>query len=183
MKISFRRLPFGCVLGLVCLLVANEARGQESLPTPNRVTHAPDNSARISLKGEVHPLARAEFSRGAVADSLPMDRILLLLKRSEEQEGALQSLLEAQQDKSPASYHKWLSPDDFGKQFGPSDSDLQSVTDWLTSQGFHDIHVGPGRNVIEFSGSAGQVRQAFSTQMRNYSVNGTMYVANSSDPQ
>lgn len=183
MKISFRRLPFGCALGLVCLLVANEARGQESLPTPNRVTHAPDNSARISLKGEVHPLARAEFSRGAVADSLPMDRILLLLKRSEEQEDALQSLLEAQQDKSSANYHKWLSPDDFGKQFGPSDSDLQSVTDWLTAQGFHDIHVGPGRNVIEFSGSAGQVRQAFSAQMRNYSVNGTMYVANSSDPQ
>ena len=112
-----------------------------------------------------------------------MDRVLLLLRRSDEQEVSLRSLLEAQQDKSSPNYHQWLTPEMFGKQFGPSDADIQSVTDWLAREGFYGIRLGPGRSVIEFSGTAGQVRQAFSTQIQNYAVNGAMYIANSSDPQ
>src|SRR6266851_5340307 len=112
-----------------------------------------------------------------------MPRILLLLKRSDQQEAALQSLMEAQQDKSSPNYHAWLTPDQFGKQFGASDTDLQAVTDWLTAQGFQDVRVAAGRTVIEFSGSAGQVQNAFATQIQNYAVNGTLYVANSTDPQ
>src|SRR5690348_9058242 len=130
MKTFLRKLPFGCALTLVCLFLAGQANSQTTPPAPNRITQVPDNSTRITLKGGVHPLARAEFSRGSVADALAMNRILLLLKRSDQQEAALQSLLESQQDKSSANFHKWLSPEDFGKQFGPSDADLQSVTDW-----------------------------------------------------
>src|SRR5262249_13986824 len=78
MKNLFWKLPLGCALALVSLLAANEAHSQQT-PVPNRITRTPDNSARITLPGGVHPLARAEFSRGPVADSLSMDRILLLL--------------------------------------------------------------------------------------------------------
>jgi subtilase family serine protease len=147
------------------------------------VTQAPDGKTRVTLTGNVHPLARAENSRGAVEDSLAMPRILLLLKRSDQQEAALQSLMEAQQDKSSPNYHAWLTPDQFGKQFGPSEPDLQALTDWLTAQGFQNVRVAAGRTVIEFSGSAGQVQNAFGTQIQNYAVNGTAYVANSTDPQ
>jgi hypothetical protein len=182
-----RKLPFGCALTLVCLIFVGQARGQasgqSSPPIANRITQVPDNSTRITLKGGVHPLARAEFSRGAVADSLAIDRILLLLKRGDQQEAALQSLLESQQDKFSPNYHRWLTPEAFGQQFGPSDADIQSVTDWLTSQGFRDVRVGPGRSVIEFSGNAGQVRQAFLTQIQSYAIKDAAYVANSSDPQ
>jgi len=96
---------------------------------------------------------------------------------------ALQSLLESQQDKFSPSYHRWLTPEVFGQQFGPSDADIQSITDWLTSEGFHDVRVGPGRSVIEFSGNAAQVRQAFLTQIQSYAIKDAAYVANSSDPQ
>ncbi|HEU0369307.1 MAG TPA: protease pro-enzyme activation domain-containing protein, partial [Candidatus Acidoferrum sp.] len=187
MTTFFRKLPFGCALTLVCLIfvgqVSGQASGQSSPPVANRITQVPDNSTRITLKGGVHPLARAEFSRGAVADSLAIDRILLLLKRSDQQEAALESLLESQQDKFSPNYHRWLTPEAFGQQFGPSDADMQSVTDWLTSQGFHDVRVGPGRSVIEFSGNAAQVRQAFLTQIQSYAIKDAAYVANSSDPQ
>jgi hypothetical protein len=183
MKTFLRKLPFGCALALVCLFAAGRARSQTSPPVPDRITQVPDNAARVTLKGGLHPLARPEFSRGPVADSLAIDRILLLLKRSDQQEAALESLLESQQDKSSPQYHRWLTVEDFGKQFGPSHADLESVTDWLTSEGFHDVRVAAGRNVIEFSGSAAQVRQAFLTQIQSYAVNNAMYVANSSDPQ
>src|SRR6266851_6279181 len=116
MKISQRLMPYGCALLAVCLLAAIAVSAQSAPPIPNRVMRAPDNTARVTLSGNVHPLARAENSRGAVQDSLAMPRILLLLKRSDQQEAALQSLMEAQQDKSSPNYHAWLTPDQFGKQ-------------------------------------------------------------------
>ena len=183
MKLSQRLLPYGCALAMLCLLVTGELAGQSANAVANRVTQTPDGKVRVTLTGNVHPLARAENNRGAAADSLPMQRILLLLKRSDVQEAALQSLMEAQQDKSSPSFHKWLTSDEFGKQFGPSDADVQAVTDWLSAQGFTNVRVAGGRNVIEFSGIAGQVRQAFSTTIQNYEMNGAMYVANASDPQ
>ena len=60
-----------------------------------------------------------------------MDRMLLVLRRSPEQHSALLKLLDDQQDKSSANYHKWLTPEQFGQQFGPADADIQAVTSWL----------------------------------------------------
>src|SRR5207245_1398818 len=88
-----------------------------------------------------------------------------------------------QQDKSSPNYHAWLTPDQFGKQFGPADADIQTVTRWLTSQGFTDIKVGPGRTVIEFSGTVASVRNAFHAEMHRYFVKGEEHIANASDPQ
>ena len=40
-----------------------------------RVVQAVNNEQRITLKGNVHPLARAEFDRGAVVESQPMTHV------------------------------------------------------------------------------------------------------------
>lgn len=148
-----------------------------------RVVEAVNNARRVVLTGNVHPLARAEFDRGAADDSLPMARILLLLRRSDDREAALKSYMEQQQDKSSANYHVWLTPEQFGAQFGPADADVQAVRQWLESQGFRIEKVYSGKTVIEFSGTAGQVGTAFGAAIRNYQVNGKMYVANANDPQ
>jgi subtilase family serine protease len=183
MRLSQLLLRLGCALVAVCCVAPKIDAGQGPGPVPNRVTHAPNDNVRVTLSGNVHPHARAENSRGPAADSLPMERILLLLKRSDAQEAALESLLTAQQDKTSPNYHVWLQPDEFGKQFGPSEADLQAVTNWLNAQGFQKVRVAEGRNVIEFNGSAGQVRQAFGTLIQNFQVDGSLYVANVSDPQ
>jgi len=112
-----------------------------------------------------------------------MERILLVLQRSAEQESALRKLLEQQQIRSSPKYHMWLTPEQFGQQFGPADADIQAVTDWLTSQGFQLNRVGAGRTVIEFSGTAGAVRQALHTEIHKYVVRGEEHWANASDPQ
>jgi hypothetical protein len=147
-----------------------------------RVTAKVDDTRTVQLKGNIHPLARPEFDRGAVADSQPMTRMLLLLQRSDAQERALQQLMDAQQTKGSGSYHTWLTPEQFGKQFGPADADVQAVTDWLTRQGFQVAKVGAGRNVIEFSGTAAQVRSAFHTEIHKFAVNGEEHMANVSEP-
>ena len=134
------------------------------------------------LKGNTHPLARPEFDLGTASATLPMQRMLLVLKRSPEQESALRQLLDNQQDKSSPSYHKWLTPEDYGKQFGPTDTDLQTITAWLQSHGFQ-TGATKGRTVLEFSGSASQVQEAFHTTIHKYLVNGEQHWANASDPQ
>jgi hypothetical protein len=158
------------------------------VPTVNgqarpRVVEAVDGTRRVTLRGNVHPLARAEFDRGAVEGTQPMKRILLLLKRSDEQEAALKDLLEKQQDKSTPNFHQWLTPEQFGAQFGIADADIQAVTDWLTRQGFSIGKIYSSKTVIEFSGTAVQVQQAFGTAIHSFEVEGKTYSANVSDPE
>ena len=147
------------------------------------ITKPVDENQLAVLKGNTHPLARAEFDRGAAPADLPMNRMLLVLKRSDEQESALRSLIDNQQDKASPNYHKWLTPEQFGKQFGPSDQDIAQVTSWLQSHGFQIAQVSKGRTVIEFSGTAAQVQEALHTSIHRYAVNGEEHWANSNDPQ
>lgn len=150
---------------------------------PARITQAIDEKNLVVLKGNVHPLARPEYDQGAASDGLQLHRMLLLLQRSPDQETALEKLLDDQQDKSSPNYHAWLTPQQFGQQFGPADADIQTVTTWLQSHGFQVTNVTAGRTLIEFSGSAGQVRSAFHTEIHNYLVNGESHTANATDPQ
>jgi subtilase family serine protease len=151
-------------------------------PVAQRITAAIDGQNLTTLHGNVHPLARGEFDRGAAADAQTLHRMLLLLKRSPEQESALQELLNDQQSKSSERYQNWLTPAEFGAQFGPADADIQAVTQWLESQGFSGLVVSAGRTTIEFSGNAGQVRNAFHTEIRRYAIKGETHFANASDP-
>ncbi len=164
---------------LFLLLAANCVFGQA---TP-RVVEAVDNTKRATLAGDVHPLARAEYDRGDVDSALPMARILMLLQRGSDQEAALQTFMEQQQDKSSPNYHVWLNSQQFGAQYGPADSDIQAITQWLQGQGFTINKVYSGKTIIEFSGNTGQVQTAFGVNIHNYQINNNTYVANANDPQ
>ena len=151
--------------------------------TQARITAAIDESQLTTLRGNTHPLARREFDQGAAPASLPMRRMLLVLQRSPAQEAALAALLEQQQDKSSPNYRHWLTPAQVGQQFGPAEQDIQTVTLWLQSHGFQVAKVAQSRMVIEFSGTASQILQAFHTQIHKYTVSGKDHWANASDPQ
>ena len=168
--------------GALALFVPLAASAQSNA-IPARITAPINESALTTLRGNTHPLARAQYDQGAVADSQPMRRMLLLLQRSPEQETALRTLIDQQQSKSSANFHQWLTPQQFGQQYGPATSDIQAVTNWLQSHGFQIARVATGGMLIEFSGTAGQVLNAFHTQIHRYVVNGEEHLANSTDPQ
>jgi len=180
------------ILVVIVALAGVRASGQtkpdssatsQSAAIPARITQAIDEARMVQLKGNVHPLARSEFDQGAVSNATPMKRMLLLLQRSPEQEAALQQLMAEQMSNESPNFHKWLTPDEFGRQFGPADADIQTVTRWLASHGFSGMKVSPGKNVIEFNGNVGQVRSAFHTEIHGFVVNGENRQANTSDPQ
>lgn len=172
------RVPFLLCVVLACMISADAQVASHPL-----VTQPIDESQLVPLKGNTHPLARPQFDIGTAPPDLPLDRMLLVLKRSPEQEIALRKLLDDQQDKASPNYHKWLTPDEFGQQFGPSDQDLQALTGWLQSHGFEVNRVTYGRTVIEFSGVEAQVEQTLHTRIHKYLVNGEEHWANASDPQ
>jgi subtilase family serine protease len=164
------------------LVVSTLAAAQQKYVAP-RINEPLDEGRRTVLKGNIHPLVRSQFEVAAAPPNLRMDRMLLVLKHSSEQETALLKLLDDQQDRSSPDYHKWLTPEQFGQQFGPADSDIQAVTSWLQGHGFESVQVSKGRTVIEFSGTVAQVLEAFHTTIRKYVVNGKAHWANASDPE
>ncbi len=184
---AFSSFVFFVLAGaLVCVAFFSPASAQTSAAVslvPSRVVAAVDSKDMALLKGNVHPLARAEFDRGAAPASLRLDRMMLMLKRSDDQEKILRKLIDDQQDKNSPSFHKWMTPQEFGKAFGPSDADVAAVTSWLKSQGFEGIVVGNGRTFVEFSGDAARLKQAFHTEMHQFSVKGQTHYANASEPQ
>ena len=177
MKIA-KALVYFAFVTLVALIASAQTSSVES-----RIAGPIDDSQRTVLHGNVYPLARPEFDRGPAPANLPMEHMWLVLKRSPAQETALEALLAQQQDKTSPNYHKWLTPTDFGLQFGPSAQDISTVVQWLTSHGLGVYQVTHGRGLIEFSGIAAAVQQAFHTQIHMYDVNGEQHYANATDPE
>jgi hypothetical protein len=150
-------------------------------PATPLVTQAVDETRLMTLGGSVHPLAQASSDRGAVADSFPAERLLLLLNRPPEREAAMQQFLQAAHTRGTATYHQWLTPEQFGAQFGPADADIQTATGWLSSHGFQVAKTSKSKQLIEFSGTAGQLREAFHTEIHQYTVNGETHYANATE--
>ena len=177
---SLVRVP-SVVFG-VCILCASLSSAQTTQKR-RLVTTAVDENKLTVLRGNTHPLARPEFDNATAPSSMPLHRMLLVLTRSPEQETALKTLLDQQQDKSSPNYHRWLKPAEFGQQFGPAEDDIQTVTAWLQSHGFQVTNVTNGRTIVEFSGGVAQIKEAFHTEIHKYVINGEEHWANSSDPQ
>ncbi|MGH9447784.1 MAG: S53 family peptidase, partial [Terriglobia bacterium] len=106
----------------------------------------------------------------------------LVFKPSPDQQTGLTALLQQLQNPASPQYHKWLTPDEFGSRFGLSQDDINKVVSRLQGQSFTVDRIARSRTFVVFSGTAGQVKTAFSTEIHHYLVNGRTYYANASDP-
>jgi len=151
--------------------------------TVARVTADVDDSVRTTLYGNVHRLAQAQYDQGRVDDGLPLEHIILMLQRTPEQEQALNTRIDQMHNSRLAYYHQWLRAEDVGACYGVADSDIAAVTGWLEKHGFQIDAVPAGKMLIMFTGTAGQVREAFGTEIHNLNVRGEQHIANMSEPQ
>jgi len=166
-----------CLSVLASVVICfSSAMGQNAAPAV-RIVNPIDEEQLVTLGGTVHPLANAKNDRGAAPDSTPLERIHLMLKRSPSQQAALDQLVSQLRTPGHLSYHKWLTPEQFGNQFAPSDQDIATVETWLAGHGFSVAGALPGKQVIEFSGNVGQFRSAFHAQIHEYQVNGEKHFA------
>jgi subtilase family serine protease len=137
----------------------------------------------ITLKGNVRPEVNVATDLGAVPATFRMDHLKLQLRRTPQQEQALEQYIDQLHDVKSPDYHHWLTAVQFGQRFGVGSANLATVSNWLRSEGFFVNNIPPSSMVIDFSGTAGQVQAAFRTSIHNVRVNGVQHFANVSDPQ
>ena len=142
-----------------------------------------DESNLITLTGNTHPFANAKNDRGRVNPDLPMTDLILVLSRAPQQQAAFDRMVASQYDPDSPSFHRWLTPEQVGADFGPSETDIATISNWLTGHGFTIDQVTKDRMSIRFSGTAAQVESAFHTEIHNLEVKGVQHIGNVGDPR
>jgi len=155
----------------------------QAQPSRALVVDRLDETKLYRLAGNTRPEANPEYDRGLVADDLVMDHMLLQLQRPPEQEQAMRQLIDQLHDPRSPNFHKWLTADQIAQHYAPAQEDVDKVTSWLQSHGFTVNLVYSGRMLVDFTGTAGQVRQALNTEIHHLNVKGQEHIANMSDPR
>lgn len=147
------------------------------------------NRVGAITQGERSPLAHmvpGQARRSADLGAAPLDRVLasvtLNFNVSSAQQAALNQLIIDQQDPSSPRYHQWLTPAQYGAQFGLSTSDLARVSAWLTGKGLTVTAVAPSSNFITVSGTIAQIQTALGTSIHSLSIDGQQHISNLTDP-
>ena len=152
---------------------------------PKRLHANIDESKTFVLEGHTRPAIKQGLAQdqGEVSSSLVMPRMAVHFALSSAQQADLDQFLVSVQDRRSASYHKFLTPEQYAARFGLNDADIAKVTNWLASNGFTNLQVARSKTWIGFNGSAGEAAAAFHTSIHKYSLNGEAHFANASDPQ
>jgi subtilase family serine protease len=148
------------------------------------ITQAIDETQLITLVGNSRPEAKdTKSDRGPVPYDFLLDHMLLQLKRSPVMEAELAQYIDQLTDKSSPNFHRWLTGQQIGEKYGPSQQDLDTIKSWLESKGFTVLGIQPNRMVMDISGTAAEIREAFHTEIHYLEINGETHFANMSDPK
>lgn len=152
-----------------------------TVPTPLIVAPI-DEANRVVLAGNTRGEVRPEFDRGPIEDSFPLNGMQLQLRRSPEREKAAEEMADELQRNGSARFHQWLTAEQYAEQFGAAPEDIAKISAWLSTHGFTVHAPSVSRMTIDFTGTAGQVREAFGTEIHILEVKGERHIANVRDP-
>ena len=150
--------------------------------TPSNRISTIDTASRGTLAHAVAGRTKSATDLGQAPADRVLNGVTLFFSRTAAQQTALDQLMAAQQTPGSPLYHQWLTPTQFGQQFGLSAADLQKVTSWLSSQGLTVSYVAPSNTLVRVSGTVAQLQQAFGTSIHSVSSRGEQHVANMTDP-
>ena len=151
------------------------AAGQNSIP--DRINASASSGSPVAIPQSIHPSVKSATDLGPASPVTRLD-MSIRFNMTGAQQAAVDQLLIDQQNPASPSYHQWLTPIQYGAQFGLSSTDIAKVTAWLTSQGFTVTGVAPSSNLITFDGTVAQAQAAFATSIHNVSLNGETHFAN-----
>ncbi len=176
---------FSAPWALILVSVASSALAMPAELPSRRVIVPIDETERVTLGGNTPSPARdARNDRGVVADSLPLEHLRLVLQRASSSEAELEQRIDAMHNPKSPEFHHWLTPEDLGAQYGTAVEDRATVSKWLESHGFTVNLDYRNGFVIDFSGTAGQVREAFHTEIHQLMLpNGERHLSIMKDPE
>ena len=150
--------------------VAGAAAGPNPGPNPGHDRVADSGfGQRATVPGHRPAWAVAAADRGALPDAQSVP-LIFALTRAPEVQAAFEQLLADQQNPASPRYHQWLTPQQVGAQFGPTQHDLDALTDWLAGQGFKVDAVTPSRIFVQASAPAAVISASLGTNLHSYEV-------------
>jgi subtilase family serine protease len=142
------------------------------------VAIAPGNgsSADTVILAGNHPREAATLP--SLGDANPAMPLTMEIRFTPHNQAELNALLAGQQDPASPNFHRWLKPGEYDQRFGPRQSDIDAVADWLKSEGFTMVSTSGG--YVQFSGTVAQAERTFDVRIERFGDGGTY--ANVSDP-
>jgi subtilase family serine protease len=140
-------------------------------------------STRFHAFGEHVPVwARFLQDVGRVPDAILLEHLSIRVARNPGREQAFQQLLRDQHDPKSTQYHKWLSPQQLGAEYGGDADVLDEVSAWLSSHGLKINSISNDRTVIDFSGTVGALSAAFSSTFHYFDSEGGELISITTEP-
>jgi subtilase family serine protease len=170
-------------LVVALLLICSVPAYTTSTASHSLIQQKIDEASLVTLVGNTRPEVQFARDLGPVSDNLQMSHMYLQMKMSPAQEADAAALMNRLHDPSDAEYHHWLSLAEIENRFGPTEEDIHTVSAWLESHGFTVNVVYRANGVIDFSGPASAIREAFHTEIHNLEVRGEHRIANIRDPR
>jgi subtilase family serine protease len=149
---------------------------------PVRLIQPIDELDLVPLEDHVRRDLTPDRDLGPVEDSMQL-HLYMVLQRTPEQQADLDYLIARQQERTAPEYHRWLTSEQFGARFGAHPDDIATLSNWLRSHGVEVRSVLNNASMIDFVATAGQIREAFHTEMHYFNIAGGKYAANVADPQ
>ena len=179
---ALRLRSFRTMLAAVGLMGAALLPAVSAAQVANRLVQLPTSAeGRAVVPGSVSPRVRTAQVLGHLQGETALPGMSLVVAPSAVQQAKLTQLLQDQQNPASPQFHKWLTPETYGQQFGLSDADLGLVQSWLTSRGFTVESVAASRNRIVFSGTASAAEAAFGTTLQRFHRDDQDYFENNSE--
>ncbi len=116
------------------------------------------------------------YDAGPLSGSQPL-QVTLHLALTATQTAALDRLLAAQTDPDSPSFHRWLTPEQFAEQFGPTDDQLNELRAWLERGGLAVRSISRTRSRLTLTGTAAQMETAFRAHLRRLQIAGQPHFA------
>ncbi len=110
-----------------------------------------------------NPLLRAEQKARITDQASPAETVSFDVYLPHGHREALEKVLTDLHTPGSPSYHKWLTPAEFQKQFGLAPAKIRAIESELSSYGLNAVQVSPHR--IHVTGAAAQVQAAFNTTL------------------
>jgi hypothetical protein len=119
------------------------------------------------LHGHVPP-AIARFHLQPMNRLPATNRLNLAIGLPLRNQAALDKLLAEIYDPASTNYHRYLTPEQFATQFGPTEQDYQALIQFAKTNGLTVTTTYPNRTLLDVSGSAATVEKVFHVTLSVY---------------
>ncbi|WP_260703308.1 Ig-like domain repeat protein [Edaphobacter flagellatus] len=133
------------------------------------------------LRGHVPGWAIRSRDRGAVSSNTELN-MTFVLSRSPELQAQFEKLLADQQNVDSPRYHQWLTPQQVGEQYGPTQHDLDALSGWFVSQGLVVKEIAPSGLFVHVSGPASSFEAALGVDLHYFEKSGTLHLSPIEEP-